>query len=341
MIKAAMPFELYEHIHNLQRAGASFAVATVVRVEKPISAKPGDKAVIQSDGTLLGWVGGGCSQDIIVREAKQAIRGGEPRFLRLVGSGAPKGTELAPFSDGIIQYPITCHSGGTMDVYLEPVLPRPQLILFGNSPVAVTLAQFARVMNYEVTVVDPAATRDQFPGADYLSNELRPDVAVRPIAFAVVATQGHDDDEALAAAARSGVPYVAFVASRKKFASRVEFLRERGLSEEQIARIKAPAGIDLGAVTPDEIAVSILAEIVQMRRKAPAAPKYVGVGARGVQSGDVVAALPTEARDVVCGMMVEIATARHISEYQGEKYYFCASSCKAQFEKNPAGFIKQ
>jgi xanthine dehydrogenase accessory factor len=336
-----MPLELYDQIHNLRRSGASFAVATVVRVEKPISAKPGDKAVIQSDGTLLGWVGGGCSQDIVVREAKKAIRDGEPRFLRLVGSGTALGAGPAPFSDGIIQYPITCHSGGTMDVYLEPVLPRPQLILFGNSPVAVTLAHFARVMNYEVAVLDPAATREQFPGAELLSNELRLDAAaVGPVAFAVVATQGHDDEAALEAAVRSGVPYVAFVASRKKFASRVEFLRERGLSEEQIARIKAPAGLDLGALTPDEIAVSILAEIVQVRRSTSSALERAGDGAQALQP-DAATTIPTEARDVVCGMMVEIATARHISEYKGEKYYFCASSCKAQFEKNPASYVMQ
>jgi len=333
-----MPLELYEHIHNLRRSGSSFAVATVVRVEKPISAKPGDKAVIQSDGTLLGWVGGGCSQDIIVREAKKSIRDGEPRFLRLVGSGASGAAllsrEPAPFSDGIIQYAITCHSGGTMDVYLEAVLPRPQLILFGNSPVAVTLAQFAGVMNYEVIVLDPAATPEQYPGVDRLSHEIRLDAsAVRPVSFAVVATQGHDDEEALEAAARSGVPYIAFVASSRKFASRVEFLRGRGVSEEQIARIKAPAGLDLGAVTPDEIAVSILAEIVQMRHKPSA-------GAHGRQTAGL-ASEPAEARDVVCGMMVEIAAARHVSEYQGVKFYFCASSCKAQFEKNQDSFIKQ
>ena len=321
-----MPLELYEQLHNLRQSGVAFALATVVRVEKPISAQPGDKALIQGDGTLLGWVGGGCSQDIIVREAKKCIADGEPRFLRLVGSGLS-----APPADGIIQYPITCHSGGSMDVYVEAVLPRPQLLLLGGSPVGAMLARLGRLMNYEVSVFDPAGAPEQYPDADHFARELRLDPStVRPVSFAVVATQGHDDEDALEAAARSGVPYVAFVTSRKKFAARVDYLRERGVSAEQLARIKAPAGLDLGAVTPEEIAVSILAEIVQVRRST-ALP--VAAGAHS--------ALPeaVEARDVVCGMLVEIASARHISEYQGRKYYFCAPSCKAQFEKNPASFV--
>lgn len=326
-----MATNLFAQIHELNQSGESFAIATVVRVEKPISARPGDKAIIRADGSLEGWVGGGCAQDVVVREAKRAMLEGQPRFLRLVGGGAAVGEK----SQGILELPITCHSGGTMDVYLEPVLPRPQLILLGNSAVATVLAQLAAVMNFEVDVFDPAATREQFPLADYLSNELDlSPITIRPIAFMVVATQGHDDESALELAARSDVPYIAFVASKKKFASQAEYLRERGVTDEQIARIKAPAGLDLGAVTPDEIAVSILAEMVQVRRQ-----RFVQQMAEVAQAvaavEEIVAA---EAVDVICGMTVEIASARHISEYQGQRYYFCCASCKAQFEKNPAAF---
>lgn len=331
--------DLFEQIYTLTRAGESFAVATVVRVEKPISAKPGDKAIIKDDGALHGWVGGGCAQDVVVREAKKAIRDGAPRFLRLIGSGAA----VSESPNGVLTFPITCHSGGTMDVYLEPVLPRPQLILLGSSPVAVTLARLAKVLNFEVDVLDPAATPEQFPDADWLSLELDlRALTVRPIAFAVVATQGHDDEVALEAATRSGAPYVAFVASRKKFASRVEYLRERGLSEEQIARIKAPAGLDLGAITPDEIAVSILAEMIGFRRRPPQSGPS-GAMARPEAETDRApaseAALAVEAQDVVCGMMVEIATARHIAEFQGRATYFCSASCQRRFEQNPARYL--
>lgn len=151
---------------------------------------------------------------------------------------------------------------------------------------------------------------------------------IGPSSFVVVATQGHDDELALEAAARSGVPYIAFVASRRKFSSRAEFLRERGISDEEIAEIKAPAGLDIGATTPDEIAASILAEIFQVRRQQLARQK--------VQAAQAVEELVVaEAQDVICGMMVEIPFSRHTSEYQGERYYFCCVSCKSQFEKNP------
>ncbi|TAH53335.1 MAG: xanthine dehydrogenase, partial [Chloroflexota bacterium] len=133
----------FRQVYELNRAGESFAIATVVRVEKPISAKSGDKAIIKTDGTLDGWVGGGCAQDMVVREAKKAMREAQPRLLRLVGMGA-----VAEKSEGVLEFPITCHSGGTMDVYIEPVLPKPQLILLGNSPVAQTLAKLASVLNF-------------------------------------------------------------------------------------------------------------------------------------------------------------------------------------------------
>ena len=328
-----MSHDLFDQIYQLNRAGESFAVATVVRVEKPISAKSGDKAIMNSDGRLQGWIGGGCAQDVVVREARKVIREGEPRFLRLVGNGA-----VAEKSEGVLEFPITCHSGGTMDIYLEPVLPRPQLIVLGNSPVAITLTKLAKVLNFEVAVFDPLATRKQFPEADVLESELDlKTIAVRPIAFAVVATQGHDDELALEAAARSGVSYIAFVASKKKFAARADYLRERGLSDEAIARIKAPAGLDLGAVTPDEIAASILAEIIQVRRKQ-FAPQRTEASQALTAVEEIVNA---EALDLVCGMTVEVAGARFISEHAGVKHYFCSASCKSRFEREPEKYAAE
>ncbi len=327
-----MSLDLFQQIYELNRAGESFAVATVVRVEKPISAKPGDRAIVKADGSLQGWIGGGCAQDTVVREAKKVIREGEPRFLRLIG----KGGAVSEKSEGVLEFPITCHSGGTLDIYIEPVLPRPQLILLGNSPIAITLAKLAKVLDFELDVFDPLATREEFPNADLISNDLDlKGISIHPLAFLVVSTQGHDDEPALEAAVRSGAPYIAFVASKKKFASRADYLRERGFNDEQIARVKAPAGLDLGAVTPDEIAASILAEIIQVRRRHLAPQKVEAAQAVAAVEELVVA----EAQDPICGMMVEIATAKYVSEFRGEKFYFCCSSCKAEFEKNPEAVI--
>jgi xanthine dehydrogenase accessory factor len=327
-----MSLDYYQQIYDLNRAGESFAVATVVRVEKPISAKPGDKAIIKADGTLEGWIGGGCAQDTVIREAKKVIHEGEPRFLRLIG----KGGAVSEKGEGILEFPITCHSGGTLDIYIEPVLPHPQLILLGNSPVAITLAKLATVLNFQVDVLDPLATREEFPSANLLSNELNLDaIHLHPLAFAVVATQGHDDEAALETAVRTGAPYIAFVASKKKFASRAEYLRECGFSEEQIARIKAPAGLDLGAVTPDEIAASILAEIIHVRRQQLAPQKLQAAQAVAAVEELVVA----EAQDLICGMTVEIPTAKYVSEFGGTQLYFCCASCKAEFDKNPEAVV--
>ena len=223
-----------------------------------------------------------------------------------------------------------------MDVYIEPVLPQPQLILLGNSPVAITLARLAKVLNFRVDVFDPLATRAQFPEADSVSSELDlQGLAIHPIAFAVVSTQGHDDELALETAVRSGVAYVAFVASKKNFAARAEFLRERGLSDEEIARIKAPAGLDLGAVTPDEIAASILAELIRVRRQQFAPQRVEAAQAVAAVEEMIVA----EALDLVCGMTVEIANAHYISEHGGAKYYFCSASCQRTFEREPEKYI--
>ena len=215
-------------------------------------------------------------------------------------------------------------------MYTSSVPPRPQLILIGNSPVAVMLAKLGKTMGWQVDVRDPQATREQFPEADSVSVELNPEsLLLGPIAFAVVATQGHDDEAALAFAVRIRVPFIAFVATKKKFAGRAEYLRAQGLSDEQIARIKAPAGLDIGAVTPDEIAASILAELIQVRR--------LHLAPQAVEAAQVVAAaesiVSAEVIDPICGMTVETATAHYVSEFRGERFYFCSAMCKEQFEK--------
>ena len=238
-----------------------FALAIVVRHEKPISGKPGDKAIILADGSLYGWIGGGCTKPLIIQEAQKALTDGQSRLVRI----APSSNASA---NGIIEYKMTCHSGGSLDIYIEPVLPKPQLVIFGRTEVAQTLARLGKVMNYQITVAAPDADPALFPDADHLQHDLG--LAAVPLAqptFAIVATQGEHDAEALAEALTHNLPYVAFVASRKKAERTLEYLAETDVSPADLARVKTPAGLDIGARLPEEIAVSVLAEIITVMRR--------------------------------------------------------------------------
>jgi len=293
---------------ELRRRGEAFALATVVRCERPTSAKPGAKALIRADGSISGWVGGACAEPVVVREALNALRDGEPRFIGLVGE---RGRGRGPL-EGVLEYAMTCHSGGTLEIYVEPFLPKPLLVLVGGGPVVETLAALGRATDFAVAVL----------GADTVSAELAR-LPLTPRAAVVVATHGNFDEDALAAVLASDAGYVSLVASRKRAATVVDSLRRRGVSPERIGRLKAPAGLDLGAVTPEEIAVSILAEVVQIRRSGKSA------------APEAPADAPGEARDPICGMLVEIAAARHRSETAGRAVYFCCAHCKETFDAAP------
>lgn len=318
-------FDYLEKAYSLQAAGQPFALATVVRAEKPTSARSGAKAIITADGTLTGWVGGSCAQPTVIREALKALRDGQPRLLRLC---PPEKLGTAP-QEGVSEVMLTCISGGTLEVYIEPYLPRPHLIAIGHLPVVEALLSLGKGLGYSVTIISLDSTPDRFPHADRVFNRLDfTQVLMTPQTYVVVASHGNYDEEALASvlnAAPEMPPYVALVASKKRAEELIRVLRQAGLPEERLARIKYPAGLDLGAVTPEEIALSILAEIVQVRRRGP-------IGAvRSTDEGQGA----EEAIDPVCGMTVEIATARYVTEYNGQKVYFCAAGCKRAFEKEP------
>ena len=297
---------------ELRQRGEPFALATVVRCERPTSAKPGAKALIRRDGSLAGWVGGACAEPVVVREALNALRDGQPRLIALVGEGsaAPGRTE------GVAPYTMTCHSGGTLEIYVEPVLPKPLLVLVGHGPVIETLAALWRATDFALTVV----------GADAMGEELAR-LPLGPQAAVVVATHGNADEEALERVLGAGAGYVSLIASRKRAAAVVESLNRRKLPEDRIGRLKAPAGLDIGAVTPEEIAVSILAEIVQMRRAAKPAPLE--------DEAHRMASAARHEKDPVCGMVVEIASATHRSQAEGRAFYFCCAGCKDAFERDP------
>jgi len=370
-----MPENLLKRAAELVAKGEAFAMATVVRCQAPSSGKPGNKAIIFADGKLSGWIGGGCAQPVVIREALRALADGKPRLICISpGSNGEKQSE-APLTrenrsthdkpsdrenpanhaelskreepsereeKGVVDYAMTCHSGGELDIFIEPVLPNPHLVILGRSPVGQTLARLARDVGYTVSAVIRATHEDNDNddregfGADIDIVRARDfDLSRIPITqktYLVVSTQGEGDEEALEQGLRATgaeAPYVAFVASKTKAAKVIDCLREKGIAEEKLRLIRAPAGLGLGARSPEEIAVSILAEIVQVR----------GAHRRPAQHKPPLSdptSVTTEARDPICGMTVDTTSAVHKLEHQGTWFYFCCAGCKQKFEARVA-----
>jgi len=304
---------------ELMSRGQPFVVATVVRALAPTSGKPGDKAIVQPDGAIWGWIGGGCAQPVVIKEALKALAEGHPRLVRI--SPSPDAAE-----EGIVDYTMTCHSGGSLDIYIEPVIPRTQIVVLGRSPIAKDLVQLAGIMGYATTVVVSSEHADEFPDTNKISN-LR-ELKANQDTFIVVSTQGEDDEGALEQAVASGTPYVAFVASKTKAEKVMLYLRGQGIAEEALKKVRAPAGLDLGAKTSGEIAVSILAEIIQVHAHVSKAPVKAALSV-----------LNTSARDPVCGMTVDAAKSKYRSEYNGSSFYFCCGGCKQAFDLAPAKYL--
>jgi xanthine dehydrogenase accessory factor len=315
---------LLQLAYQLERAGESYVLATVIWCERPTSAKPGAQAIIQASGQMTGWIGGTCAQPVVVREALRAMReGDDPYLLRL---GDP---ETGVVRDNVRVFPMSCTSGGVLDIYMEPHLPQPQLVLIGESPVIGALSQLAPVLDFAVT---------QLNSADL--SQLQ----VNERTYLLVATHGQYDEDALEQALRSPAIYVGMVGSHKRAEACRDYLRTSGLKEQQINRLKAPAGLDIGAVTPEEIAATILAELVQVRRRGPILREDDSriTAEQQSDSSEVASASVVEtAIDPVCGMIVEIAGARHHSTHEGREFYFCCPACKRLFERNPQEYLVQ
>lgn len=319
--------DYYAKASKLIAEGRPFVTATVIRAEKPTSAKAGARAIITGDGALVGWVGGSCTEPTVKKEARKALQDGQPRLVRLC---PPESRGEAP-QEGVIEVELTCVSGGTLEIYVEPYQPRPHLVTVGHLPVSESLVALGKALGYAVTVVTLEEDHDSFKQADLVLERLDVSkIAITPQTYFVIASHGNYDELALEAALKTNAPYVALVASKKRLEAIMQYLRDSDLTEEQLSRLKCPAGLDFGAVTPEEIALSILAEIIQKRRREPVDTSLV--------SGQVVSE-PAEAKDPVCGMMVEIATARYTTEHAGHTYYFCAAGCKASFEKEPEKYL--
>lgn len=340
---------------DLAEAGRPFVLATVVAVGRPTSAKPGARGIVHPDGTIEGWVGGSCAQPSVIGEALRALADGEPRLLRL-SAEQPAESRRA---DGIIDLVMTCHSGGTLEIFIEPQLPLPELWVTGVTPIARSLAALGLLAGWQVTAIDPAASHELFPEGVRLhaARDFAGLEAPRP-PYVVVASQGQWDEEALVAAFERDVAYVGLVASARRAAAVAEYLELAGVPGERRAALRAPCGMDLGAAGAAEVAVSILAELVSVRRgRAPfvampgpatlvAAP---GADARGTLEAEPLRPGPPDAGppvraeidlvDPVCGMRVDPADVRHIADHEGRTYAFCCAGCRTRFAKNPARYL--
>jgi xanthine dehydrogenase accessory factor len=261
--------DILDAISTRKSTGEPFAVATVVRTVAATAAKAGAKAVILKDGTISeGWIGGGCARAAVLKAAKEALADGRSRLVSVQPPDAldEKGIAAGDEQDGVRFAKNMCPSQGTMDIFVEPMLPRPEVIVLGASPVAVAVVDFARRAGFKVTVCAPPADQGAFGGVDRRIEGYVLPVEDAGSRYVVVSTQGRGDEAALLAALSIDPNYIAFVGSRKKADALKSAILNQGAKVERVARVKAPAGLDLGAITPEEIAISIVAEIVAARR---------------------------------------------------------------------------
>jgi xanthine dehydrogenase accessory factor len=299
---------------ELTAQGAVFVTATVVRVEHPTSSKPGNVALVHEDGSIEGFVGGVCAQNSVRLYSLKAIERGEPLLLRILPEGpvsaknaanVDQGREIA-HDEGSVTVQNPCLSGGAIEVFLEPFLPAPRMIVAGDTPIAAALLRLGPELGLDAVAARGDDAGSPTPSAD--------DLAL------VVAAHGRDERAILAAALETGVQYVGLVASRRRGAAVLDELRGDGVPEELLARIDTPAGLDIGARTPAEVALSILASIVEVRRRTSTAPRSW-------------AAAPPIAVDPICGMTVVVSADAPSVEYAGDTHYFCGDGCLRAFEQ--------
>jgi xanthine dehydrogenase accessory factor len=326
----------FNKAQELLELSKPFALAVVVRAEKPTSSKQGDKALITLDGTMYGWIGGSCSQPTVIREALKALNDGKSRFIRL----SPDPEKLTP-RDDLMDFAMTCFSGGTLEIYIEPQFPQPRLMVVGSLPVARALVALGKVMNYEIVVVDPENKGAPVADAHQLVTQLAEiPHHIHPDTYVVVATHGNFDEAALEHILKAAPRYIGLVASQKRFQAVLDYLRMQGIGEADLERIKAPAGLDIQARQGDEIALSIVAEIVQFRRTVQDGVNWdtpTVDEAHHTHEHHEAAEIDI---DPVCGMEVEITADNLTYEYDGKTYYFCGEGCRESFIKDPQQYMQ-
>jgi xanthine dehydrogenase accessory factor len=305
---------------ELARRGEPFALATVVWRQGPSSSQQGSRAIITVGGELRGWIGGACAEPAVIREAQRVISSGQAELL-LLGSPDQFGGAVP---EGMLVVPISCSSEGALEVYIEPVVPVPHLVVVGHSPMARTLADLALALGWRTDLID---------GPDFSTADAGAHSMI------VVASQGHNDEGLVERAAAARPAYLGLVGSHKRGAAVLGYLADRGVPKDQLDRVKVPAGLDLGKTTHPEIAVAILAELVQLR----AAGKLSGVGSGAGRrpAGTRRASAPSaEATDPVCDMTVAAGPDGMPLDHDGVTYYFCCAGCRQAFERDPAAYVK-
>jgi xanthine dehydrogenase accessory factor len=372
-------WDVLEEAGELTRRGQPFALATVVWRQGPSSGQQGSRAIITAGGDLHGWIGGACAEPVVIREAQQVITEGVPRLL-LLGTPeqfASKAQVDGAVPDGMTFVPIACQSEGALEVYIEPMLPAPHLVVVGRSPMVATLADLSRALGWRTTVLD----RGAFSSTDATGSSM-----------VVVATQGHGDEDAVEQAVAAHPAYLGLVGSAKRGAAVLGYLADRGVPQDQLDRVRVPAGLDLGRTSHREIAVAILAELVQLRASGGLTGTGSGAGGRSAAAtGDDAGAVPGEggraegvsppssgltgsaagafpgeggraegvsppsrglaggsggsppraSRDPVCGMTVAADRSSYPLEHEGVTYYFCCAGCRRSFQENPAAYLKE
>jgi xanthine dehydrogenase accessory factor len=262
-----MAKDLLELANEFSHSGEAFALATVVWRRVPSSGKVGYKALVTPDGKVSGWVAGACTEPLVVRQSLKAMADGNPRLMLI---GAPEDLETRA-RDGLLTFPTTCASEGALEIYVEPHLPTVQLVVIGRSPVVDTMASVANTLGWRTVIVDDeGGSFSDHSVADRVVNSLNlaEDVGVNSSSYVVVATLGHYDEDALQAALKTDAAYIGLVASRKRAATVMDYLREEGVSAEELKRISAPAGLDLGRIAHEEMAVAVIAEMIKVKAES-------------------------------------------------------------------------
>jgi xanthine dehydrogenase accessory factor len=306
-------WSMVERAGELAQRGEKFAMATVVWRQGPSSGHQGARAIVTAHGEIEGWIGGACAEPVVIREAQQVIADGEPKLILI---GQPDDFGHVP--EGMVAIPMACQSEGALQVYIEPVLSTPHLLVVGRSPMAKTLVDLAAVLGWRAELV---------PAEDFAKGPFDKSSIV------IVATQGHDDEDTLERAVRAEPAFVGLVASRKRGDAVLGYLADRGVPAEMLESVRVPVGLDLGHTSHNEIAVSVLAELVALR-------------ATGELGGTVAPAsmpttAPAQAVDLVCGMTIPADDTSRPLEHEGTTYFFCCPGCRVAFAKDPEKYIKE
>lgn len=309
--RAGDGWHILEKASELAKQGEHFALATVVWRQGPSSGHQGARAIVTRGGDIYGWIGGACAEPVVIREAQKVIDAGEARVILL---GADEDFGHVP--DGMMVVPMACQSEGAMQLYVEPVQASLHLVVVGHSPMAATLVELATVLGWRAELVS---------SKEFTSNDVAPDSVV------IIATQGHDDEDATDHAVRADPAFVGLVASAKRGEAVLGYLSDKGAPKDLLDKLEVPVGLDLGHTSHTEIGVAVLARLVELKARGELSPSVPGI----------VANQPETTIDPVCGMTVDVDDANRPFEYDGTTYYFCAPGCRTAFEKDPESYIKE